>query len=42
MIMTKILFFIIKIIIINLQISSGDYDLDFKFDIIILFLEILF
>jgi hypothetical protein len=40
--MTKILFFIIKIIIINLQISSGDYDLDFKFDIIILFLEILF
>jgi hypothetical protein len=34
--MTKKLFFTIKIIIINLQISSSDYDLDFKCDIIIL------
>jgi len=40
--MTKKLFFTIKIIIINLQISSSDYDLDFKCDIIILSSEILF
>jgi hypothetical protein len=40
--MIQILFFTIKIIFINLQISSSDYDLDFKFDIIILSLEILF